>query len=341
MKGLPIYTMNGFSGMTPQDSANMDARLARVESIVPYLVGGGSFAPAKFLPIDSAGIVNGKLNLQTAAGIDVKGILSPNVVDGQFSVAKPSDSTATIYWDGTNSSRVIIIRRPDSQGQGLGGTSTSIPGSSIGITGLTHDLQYQVLPFWSPSNSCGIGFAPGTVGTPNIAFLSTDSDTVFANGRSIQSLMDREPLGNVSWTQPASGGSSGGGVPITPPPRQPGTCVMLGTQITPLGNESYDTENYRQEDWVRIETEPGGVFTRGLNCTPNHPLYDSEQGKVDASFFLGKDRWIITDHGEEKVVRTTQFIRACTKVRVKMRTGHVFFANGFMSHNAKNQLDQG
>jgi hypothetical protein len=335
-----IYTMSGQPGMTQQDLNNLGARVARIEKITPYLLGGGSLASSDFSTIDSAGLINGKLNLTSSSSIDVKGIMSPNVVDGQFSVAKPSDSSAVIYWDGTNSSRVILIRRPDSQGQGLNGTSTTVPPSNITITGLTHDLTYQILPYWVPFNACGIGFAPGTVGTPKIAFLSTDSDTTFAQGRAIQSLMGREPLGNVSWTQPAAGGSSGGGTPINPPARQPGTCVMLGTHLKPLGNEEIDTVNHRWTDWVRIETEPGGVFTNGLNCTPNHPLYDSECGKVEASFFVGKNRWIITERGEEKVTNTTQFIKDCTKVEARMKSGHIFFANGFMSHNVKNQLDQ-
>src|SRR5258707_6175795 len=160
----PIYTMNGQSQMTASADANLSARIARVEKVVPYLTGGGSFAPSQFSTIDASGLIDGKLNLAVSSGINVKGILSPNVVDGQFSVAKPSDSSAVVYWDGTNSSRVIIIRRPDSQGQGLGGTSTTVPGSNITITGLTHDLTYQILPFWVPFNGCGIGFAPGTVG---------------------------------------------------------------------------------------------------------------------------------------------------------------------------------
>lgn len=336
---MSIYTMDGQPRMAGQDVKNFAPRIARMEKITPYLLGGGKFAPSDFSTIDAAGIVDGKLNLAVSAGINFKGILSPNVVDGQFSVAKPNDSSAIIYWDGTNSSRVLIIRRPDSKGQGLGGTSTTVPGSNITITGLTHDLIYQVLPYWSPFNACGIGFAPGTVGTPQIAFLSTDSDTTFAQGKALQSLAGREPLGNVSWTMPVLGGSGAAGLPSAPPTRQIGSCVMLGTHLKALGNEEIETVNRRQTDWVRIETEPGGVFTRGLNCTPNHPLYDSEQGKVDASFFVGKSRWIITEYGEEKITNTTQFIRDCTKVEARMKSGHIFFANGFMSHNIKLNLE--
>lgn len=331
--------MNGQPGMTTQDLSNLGARVARIEKITPYLLGGGNLAPSDFSVIDSVGVIDGKLNLGNPGGISFKGILSPNVIDGQFAVAKPNDNSAVIYWDGTNTSRVFLVRRPDSQGQGLNGTSTTIPGNNITITGLTHDLTYQVLPYWSPFNQCGIGFAPGTVGTPKIAFLSTDTDTIFAQGKAVQSLAGREPLGNVSWTMPASGGSGGAGPPVTPPARQPGTCVMLGTNLKPLGNEEIETQNYRQTDWVRIETEPGGIFTNGLNCTPNHPLYDSERGKVEASFFLGKHRWIITDHGEQKITNTTQFIKDCTKVQAKMKSGHIFFANGYMSHNIKLDLE--
>lgn len=335
-----IYYMNGQPGMAQQDFSNLGARVARIEKITPYLLGGGNLAPSDFSTIDSAGIIDGKLNLASSSGINVKGIISPNVVDGQFTVASPSDSSAVIYWDNTNSSRVILVRRPDSKGQGLNGTSTTVPPNNITITGLTAAVKYQVLPYWSPANTCGVGFAPGTTGTPAIAIASTDSDTTFAQARAIQSLMGREPLGNIAWTQPTAGGTSPAGNPITPPPRQPGTCVMIGTHLEPLGNEPIDTQNYRWTDWVRIETEPGGIFTNGLNCTPNHPLYDSERGKVEADFFVGKRRWIITDHGEELVTNTTRFIKDCTKVQAIMKTGHIFFANGFMSHNAKNQLDQ-
>src|ERR1700756_3432598 len=102
--------MNGAAaGMGNPDSGSLAARIARLEESTPYLLRGNAFVPSTFSPIDSSGIVDGKLNLATSSGISFQGILSPNVVDGQFTVASPSDSTATIYWDGTNSSRVFVI----------------------------------------------------------------------------------------------------------------------------------------------------------------------------------------------------------------------------------------
>ena len=334
-----IYKMGGQPGMTQQDLDNLGARVARMERITPYLLGGGSLARSAFSPIDSAGVVDGKLNLAVGAGINLEGVMSPNIVNGQFTVASPSSTTATIYWDGTNSSRVIKIRRPDLQGTGLSTISVTVPQSNITISGLTASTQYQVFPYYSPGNGCGIGFSSGNHGTPQIAFAAADTDASVANGRSTSTILGREPLGNVSWTQPAGGGSTPAGNPVSPPVRQVGTCVMLNTHIKTLGGFEYETANYRQTDWIRIETEPGGVFTRGLNCTPNHPLYDSEVGRVDASFFVGKNRWILTENGEEKITNTTQFIRDCTKVQIKMSSGHIFFANGFMSHNIKLDLE--
>src|SRR5262249_36071530 len=155
------------------------------------------------------------------------------------------------------------------------------------ITGLTHDVQYQILPYWSPNNACGLGFAAGTVGTPAIAFASTDSDTTVAQARAVQSAAGNEPLGNVSWTQPASGGSSGAGNPSTPPSRQPGTCVRLGTHIEPLGNPRPSEIReliHPQEKWIHLE-----AGTLVLECTPNHPLYHAERGKIRADEFRNGD----------------------------------------------------
>ncbi len=336
---MDVYSMGGTPAMGNQDQSNLEARIARIEKVVPYRTGGGKFAPATFSPIISSGLTDGKLDLASGAAIAFKGILSPNVIDGQFSIASPTDSTATIYWDGTNSSRVIIIRRPDSQGQGLNGTSTTVPPNNITITGLTASVKYQVLPYWVPFNACGIGFAPGTVGTPQIAFASTDSDTLVSQGQAIQSLAGREPLGNVSWTQPTAGGSSGAATPGTPPSRNPGTCVRLGTHIEPLGSyrpSEIEECIHPQREWIHIESKRGLV----LEGTPNHILYHADKWKLRMDQFAKGD-YVITRFGEDQITEWYPFIRDCSKVQVKMKFGHLFWANGFLSHNVKIQPDQG
>jgi len=313
------------------DVRTLIARISRVEDVVPLIQRGGGFASQgrnQYLPIASGGIQVGRIDLTSTSVLSFQGIVAPNVIDGQFTVAKPSDSSATLYWDGTNSSRVIVIRRAD-------GTTTTVPPSNITITGLTHDLTYQVLPYWSPNNACGLGFAPGTVGTPAIAFLSTDSDTTFAQGKAIQSLAGNEPLGNVSWTQPASGGSSGASTPANPPARQTGSCVRLGTHIEPLGNPRPSEIReliHPHEKWIHLEAES---FV--LECTPNHPLYHAERGKVRADELRAGD-YVITRSGEKQLSTVDSFIRACNKVELQMKFGHLFWANGFMSHNIKLDL---
>lgn len=333
---LDIYNMNGSPGMASADTSSISARLARVEGIVPYQLRGGKFAAQKFnafTPIISSGMTDGKLNLGDQDSISFKGILSPNVVDGQFAVASPSDSTAVIYWDGTNTSRVLLIRRPDSQGVGLNGTSTTVPPNNLTISGLTPAVKYQILPYWAPFNGCGIGFAPGTAGTPLIAFASTDSDTLVNQGRSIQSLAGREPLGNVSWTQPTAGGTTAAGPPGVPPTRSPGTCVRLGTHIEPLGSyrpSEIEELLHPQEDWIHIESRRGLV----LEGTPDHVLYHAEKWKLKMELFA-KGEYAITRFGEDQLTEWYPFKRACTKVQVKMKFGHLFWANGFLSHNIK------
>lgn len=337
-----IYTMNGQPGMTQQDLNNLAARIARIEKVTPYKLGGNKFSPSDFSTINSSGVVDGKLNLAESSAIEFKGVLSPNLVNGQFTIANPSDSTATIYWDGTNSSRVIIISRPSPQGTGLSLMSVTVPPSSITITGLTPSTQYQVFPYFVPDNGCGVGFSNGQHGTPQIAFASTDSDLIVAFGRSTQTLIGREPLGNVSWTQPALGGTSPAGNPINPPARQPGTCVKLGTHIDPvepIGPWDMCTVNHRNTDWIFLETESG----RNLSCTPNHPLYDEDYQQQRADYF-SSGKWIATSSGEgrffrEKLVDVHPYLKDCTKVQVKMRTGHLFLANGFLSHNIKLDLE--
>lgn len=327
----PLYGLNGMPSMqNQQDIAQLNARLTRVEGVTPYLIGGGGFATSKYSPLLSEGVVDGHINLTTSDSIDFVGAMAPSVVDGAFTVAKPTDSSAVIYWDGTNSSRVLILRRAD-------GTSVTIPPSNITITGLTHDAVYKAYAYWAPNNQCGIGWSAGNSGTPLIAFDSTATNSQISQAIAAQHQAGREPLGSMQWTQPASGGSGGGSPPTPPAPPDPGTCVKLGSHIEPLGfhlPEHWRTHNYRQAEWIFLETESG----RNLSCTPNHPLYDAEKGKQRADRFKA-GQWIITSSGEEKLKDVHPYLRSCTKVQVDMDHGHLFFANGFLSHNFKLNLE--
>ena len=332
-KILGVYQMSGGSTLSG-DPSNLIARVSRLEDVTPFTIRGDAFAGQgrnKFFPLDSTGVLKGKLNLGTASGINFQGILAPNVIDGQFTVASPSDSSATIYWDGTNNSRVPVIRRAD-------GTTSTVPPSNITITGLTFSVQYEALAYWSPFNACGLGFAPGTVGTPLIAFASTDADTLVAQGVAVQSAAGREPIGTISWTQPASGGTSSASDPITPPTRQQGTCVRMGTHIEPLGSfgKSEITEKiHPQQDWWHLESDGGLV----LECTPDHNMYHALKGRVEAQTIPVGDK-VITRFGEQRITKAYHFIHSCNKVEVVMERGHLFWANGFLSHNGKIQLPQ-
>lgn len=316
-----IYTMNGQPAISQQNASNLTSRISRIEKVVPYSTGGGGFAPSRYSPLISTGVNGGRLDLTSQSSIAFKGSMAPAVVDGNFG-ASATATTITWYWDGTNSSRVIVLRRSD-------GTSVTIPGSSITISGLTASQTYSYFPCWPSNGSHNVAWAgPGDTGTPVIAYSAAATATQLAQAAAFQVRSGFEPLtaGAMTFAQPAggtSGGTGGGGGAL-------GKCVMLGTNLKPLGNEQIDTVNHKQSDWVRIETD-----TNSLNCTPNHPLYDSEQGKVDASFFLGKHRWIITDQGEKLVTCAIEFVDDYTKVEVRMKSGHIFFANGFMSHNIK------
>src|SRR5262252_10981106 len=124
---LPIYSMTGRAQLVSPTEADtsLSARLARIEKIVPYQLRGGSTAPLSYTPLKPTGIVNGQLNVASSNSIIFKGSMAPTVADGLFSCTTTA-TTITWFWDGTNSSRVFVLRRPD-------GTTTTIPGSSLAI----------------------------------------------------------------------------------------------------------------------------------------------------------------------------------------------------------------
>ena len=119
---------------------------------------------------------------------------------------------------------------------------------------------------------------------------------------------------------PGGSGSGGGG-------RE---CVLKGTDIRALGGVAIETSEHEQADWVRIEAEDG----RSLVCTPDHPLYHAKHGKTEAELLVA-GMTVLTDQGEAMLVKVERIHQEGTKVAVKMSKGHLFWANGFLSHNLK------
>jgi hypothetical protein len=276
---------------------------------------GGKAVPTTggFLPLDKNFINNGKIDL-TGNAIRKQGANAVSVSEAGFAFTATSTSI-TLYWDGTNGSQVIVQRRSDHSRQ-------VIPPGSITTTGLTPSTRYYFLPFWTPANSCQIGWSVGTSGTPAIAFLSNTD----LNALQEQNFQNREPLsgGYMYADTPASGsgggGTGGGGT----------SCVMQGTDIETLGDSPYSTQIIKCDDWWHICVEGG----HSLNCTPDHPLYTSKGERIMA---MDVRKGMILTHreGDLAVLESYSHRRACSKINVVMEKVHLFYANGFLSHNQK------
>lgn len=230
-------------------------------------------------------------------------------------------NSITWYWDGTNGSTVIVLKRSD-------GSTQVIPtgGSGLAVTGLGAATKYYFLPYWTPNQGCNVSWVAGTTGIPQIAFTVADVTSV-SNGSIYllqQGLQEREPLsgGFMTATTGTSGGAGGGGAG--------GTCVMSGTDIVPLGGIEYKIGVHAEREWVRLESEDGRV----LFCTQNHPLYHEERGRTAADLLVPGDM-LIMDNGVRGLKSVDWVRKSCSKHSVHMPNGHLFYANSFLSHNLK------
>ena len=233
-------------------------------------------------------------------------------------------NSITWYWDGSNGSRVPVITRAD-------GSRFTVPtgGSGLTVTGLTNGTTYYFLPFWNINNLCNIGWVPGTVGTPQIAFVVADTTDPVNNPVYLmeQTQQGNEPLSSTYMTATTgigggggAGGGGGGG----------SGCVMSGTEVIALGDSTPSLEVLPETHWVHLRT----ADLRDLYCTFDHPLYHAQRGRTRADELVVGDL-IITDTGEQKLVTAEYKKRVCSKYRVHIPNGHLYWANGYLSHNFK------
>jgi hypothetical protein len=252
------------------------------------------------------------LNLSNS-GIAMVGNAAPNVLSGGFAYTC-TDTTMTWYWDGTNGSSRMLIRRAN-------GDKVPIPAGSIAVTGLTASTKYYFLPFKPVANSCTIGWVGGTVGTPRIAFtVATDLDAFQQ-----QTLQSRDALWGgymFGTTQPGGsppGGGGGGG----------NDCVMHGcTDVEPLADGDSIMTLHPHSEWVRLVL-PTGV---SLTCTPDHIVYTEAGRKMAKECERGDS--MITKWGFMPLFDKQSVTIACQKERWEV-PGHAMWCNGFLSHNRK------
>lgn len=295
---------------------NTDSRLRRIEKSIQFsrrgtVVGSSSpYRAVSSLAVTTSGIIS----LNTASGFAVKGSMPPCVASGGFAYTSDT-SSIHLYWDGTNSSTILVLKRAD-------GSTFTVPGGDINITGLSANTTYYFYPFWSTLSGCAVGFVAGDSGSdPNkFAFSAASADALQQ-----QNLLGREPLSNGAITAKTTaagsgGGGTGGG----------GFCVMSGTHIEPLLDEwDYEIRVFPETEWIRVTSRLGEV-----NVVPGHTFYYPDGQPVKARS-LHPGEYIVHKQGDVKVTEAFPFTRVCTKWQVVMTKGHLYFANGYLSHNVK------
>lgn len=290
-------------------------RLQRLETGAPRLRRGqASPTVGQYSRIPRDILRTGNIDT-TRSTVLKKGGVPPSANRNGFAYTSTANSI-TWYWDGTNGSTVIVIKRSDS-------TNQVIPtaGSGLTVTGLLNTTTYYFLPFWSPNNLCNIGWVPGTIGTPRIAFVVGDTTGTNASNYLLQqTLQDREALigGFMSATTGSSGGGGGHG------------CVKAGTEIAPCGDGKYEIQVLGEQRWIRVEVKDG----RWLFCTYDHPLYREDEGRTTAET-LEVGMALIMDDGVREIVAVDRIVKSCSKWKIEMPDGHLYYANGFLSHNQK------
>lgn len=288
--------------------------------------------------------------LLASSAMNVVGSFAPTIDDAGFSYI-PTETSAHIYWDGSNGSRVIVRRRAD-------GFKEPLPKGSIIITGIASGAPgapgptFFMYPYFIPG-TCSIGWVRGNAGVPKFAHLSQTNDAAHE-----QSSGGKEPLADgairiqlLGVPAPPAPGDPPPPEPVPTPPAVPqdpispvppaplpigsgGYCVMKGTEIIPIGESPFWLEEKPQNDWWQVVTDK----QRKLEAVPEHLIVTGRAGYTEMRD-VRKGDIIITLEGEEKVGLSVKFSRPGIKVCLHMEHGHLAWFNGILGHNLKKLTD--
>lgn len=102
---------------------------------------------------------------------------------------------------------------------------------------------------------------------------------------------------------------------------------MLGTEIEPLDNEEVEYEKHEEDHWWYLcDSEMHWV-----HCTCDQRFYDENGDTKQAQDFEPGDI-IVHRTGNFEITESGNRPRFATKVELRMKRIHLFWANGFLSH---------
>jgi hypothetical protein len=187
-----------------QLSSTDDARLSRIEAALPAKVAGRVTFSSSSLSVPGSTSVQPSGNI-APTGVTATGSTFAFVVQGNFGFISTGTSI-TIYWDGTNQSKLMTIRRAD-------GSSYPIPGGSLTISGLTKGVSYSFAPFVSVAQPATLSFVQGDSGTPQFAFSPSATPVMLASASQTQRLTTNESVtqGMITFTSSVGGSGIGTG----------------------------------------------------------------------------------------------------------------------------------
>jgi hypothetical protein len=179
-----------------------DARLSRIEAALPSKVAGNVTFSASSLSVPGSSSVQSSGNI-APTGITATGSTFAFVVQGNFGFTS-SGTSISIFWDGTNGSKLMAIRRAD-------GSNYSIPGGSMTVSGLTSGTTYGFSSFVAIAQPSMLSFVQGDAGTPQFAFSPAASADMVTNASRTQRATTNESItvGPITFT--ASPGATGTG----------------------------------------------------------------------------------------------------------------------------------
>jgi hypothetical protein len=196
-------------------SNDATSRLRRLEGAYPKVTHTTPvYSKAKVtMPSSATVTTTGLINSQSA--VSARGCLSPNVLSGVLGFTATT-TTITVWWDGSNHSQIISIKRANK-------TSFTIPPGTQTVSGLTPGILYGFSVYWNINSSSGLSFGPGDAGDPKIAITPTASDTVINIALQAQQSYNAEPIysGQVYFSTPASGTGGGAGTNSSGGPLSP------------------------------------------------------------------------------------------------------------------------